>query len=526
MGVIERLRGMFGAQPAKPRPDATYFRENRSPFLSSWKPALREQHEEVRHAWNLAATRAIDSLQNSGFISGLIEQHVAMVVGTGLQMSMRPDFKDLGWTEEQSNDWSADVEDRWLEWCQDPMACDLQGRMSFDQMQQLAMASWMSYGEVLALLPLRTRRDGSMTKVLMLPPSRLRETSTGTGVIHGVRVDADGMATSYLFRQRDHAYDGMEREIEIRRFDGDMRQQVVHVYEPTLASTRGISPLAPVLKVVRQIDQYQDATLTAALIQTIFAATIKTDLSGISAFEGLMTESDQMSLNGLAAAKGDWYDASKIDLFTHGRIAHLFPNDTLEFHKAEAPGTQYEAFMAWLMREVARCVGLTYESASGDYRGATYSSIRMASADSFQIALKRRQNISIPFARQVKATWLEDEIGAGRIAFPGGIEGFLRFRPQILRDRWTGPPKPQADDLKTARAQQTLLSMGITSLQTVCVEYGTDWKAEMEQRKRETDLATKLGLPNPHPFPETQMGGRDEQGSAEDKTDDPSYMPA
>jgi hypothetical protein len=88
-----------------------------------------------------------------------------------------------------------------------------------------------------------------------------------------------------------------------------------------------------------------------------------------------------------------WYDNATINLGINGRIAHLFPGQKLELHRAQHPHSDYRDFAAHLLRELARCMGLTYESATADYTNATYSSVRMASGEIFQITLYRRAHI-------------------------------------------------------------------------------------------------------------------------------------
>lgn len=518
--------------PLRARPRAGFFKNETSPFLQQWRPAVREDRDDIRNAWNASAGRAVDAMQNSGFIAGMIETSVAAVVGTHLQLAARPDHIRLGWSEDQGVEWAEEVEAAWEAWANDPDECDAGARLTFGQMQQMSYTSWLTFGEAVALLPILSRRGGALTKVMMMPPTRLSQKNDGNRVVQGVAVDSYGAPVAYHFDRRMDDRRLIE-DIILPRMDRGGRLQVLHVMGEAMTSTRGISPLAPVLKVIRQIDQFCDATLTAALIQTIFAATIRTELQGEAAFEGLMarheTDSSEYAegMDALQARRADWYDTAKVDLFTHGKIAQLFPSDQLEFHSTKHPNEQFDDFMGWMCREIARCAGVTYESATGDYRSATYSSVRMATAEIWNIVLKRRKAIPVKFSQKVYETWLEDQIGSGRISFPGGLPRFLETRHAAARAGWAGPPKPQADDLKTARAQQALLSMGITSLQTVSVEYGTDWQGEMDQRAREKAYAKKRGLPDPHPFPEDPLASqkRVEQGSAEDKTDDPSYMP-
>lgn len=526
---------------AKPRVGAAYFRGGPTSLLGAWRPALREQQEDISRAWTDAAARAIDTLQNNGFIAGAIECCEAAIVGPKLRMASRPNFQALGWTEDQSKKWSDEVESAWEAWSSDPSECDAGGRMTFGQMQQLALRSYLTFGEVLSLLPMKpqaARRGGFMTKVLMLPPSRIVATSTehitgaGREIINGVHVDEYGAPVAYRIRQKKKLL-GYDEEVDIPLADSEGRRNVVHVFDPQLKTTRGISPLAPVLRVIRQIDQLQDATLAAALLQTLFAATLRTSLTGDAAFDGLTTEADAkkgagLTLDGLLDAKSTWYDALTLDLNTPGRIAHLMPNDQLEFHEAKNPSAQYEAFVSWMMKEVARGLGVTYETATGDYRGATYSSVRIATAEAWQIVLKRRSNIVEPFSNAVFLTWLEEAIGTGKVSYRGGLDAFMAQRAWAGRVTWSGPPRPQADDLKAARAHQTLLEIGATSMQAIAAEYGSDIEDVLDQRARERAYALNRGLPDPYPIPPVKdaVGSkRDEGGSSDTKADDPSFVP-
>jgi capsid protein len=257
--------------------------------------------------------------------------------------------------------------------------------------------------------------------------------------------------------------------------------------------------MANILKVSRQVDQYADATLTSALIQTIFAAVLKTNINGVAAFDGLMTNGDSGTLNlgAYATAKGEWYDGAQIDLTQHGRIAQLFPNDELTFTEAKQPGQQYDQFMGWLMREIAAGCGTTYESATGDYRGATYSSIRMGGAIEWQTVIRTRDNIIIPFCNIGKNNWMDEAVTTGRLEFPGGLDAYLANREAAQRGVWSGPVQPQADDFKAARSQEVLKGIQATTLAEISASYGRDWDDDMRQRAEENRLADELKLPRP-----------------------------
>lgn len=493
------IKNLFAGKKAEAQPSASYFHGEQNMYMAAWQPQLREQGQDVQQAWAKSAARAIDAIHNSGFIAKVVEVCSSATVGHGLRMSSRPDAKALGWTEEKANEWAQRVESEYRAWSETPLECDAAGKSTFNQLQQAQFAAWLAYGENLALTPMIKRPGAAYrSKILLLPPSRLsNKTENHNKIIQGVKVDGWGYPQSYFVKDKTAEFHGQEREIKARDRDG--RPNVLHFMEPSVATTRGISVFAPVLKVYRQVQQYADATLTTKLIQTIFAATIKSNISGLAAFDGLMTNGDTGSLDPkkFAATKEDWYDGAKIDTSQHGRIAQLFPNDELEFTEASKTANDYDAFMRWLMLEIAAGAGVTYENATGDYRGATYSSIRMGGAQEWLTVLRRRKNICTPFCQAGFEVFLEEAIGTGKIPFEGGLPAYLKVKHYAARATWSGPARPQADDFKTARAYEVRKETNSTTLAEMAEEYGNDWDDDMRQRARENALALELELPKP-----------------------------
>jgi capsid protein len=133
----------------------------------------------------------------------------------------------------------------------------------------------------------------------------------------------------------------------------------------------------------------------------------------------------------------------------------------------------------------------------------------------YLIVVYRRANVLAPFLQPIVEAWLEEEIENGWIAFPGGVDGFIAQRTAAARCHWRGPPKPQADDLKFARACETLRKMGVITDEWICAELGDDWEDTYEQRKREQDKREQLGLKDNAPTPANPLGGNGAPGMIE-----------
>lgn len=511
MNFLEQIRGLGNARPAgvvspvpktnggRIKPSAGYMKGGGNNVLfHNHRPALREPKDDVRMAWPQATARATYAIQNSGYLAGGIDQAVALTVGTGLKLSAKPDYESLGWTKQKSREWAKSTERQFRLWSQNPIECDATGKKTLGMMSVSALRQWFGYGEIVALLPTIQRTNTSFsTRVMMIPPTRLKQESQPYQNIHqGIRVDAVGMPIGYQLKFTAHNGDLIDREFQSYSPTG--RRQVVHVFDGAPSQMRGLTPLAAALLRARQFDQLSDATLTTTLLQTIFAASIKSGDLPEDAFDSLAINDEEADVvTKRAEAMGDWYENAGLDLGVHGRVTHLMPGDELNFHSAEHPHDNYEAFASGLLREMARAIGCTYEQLTGNYTSATYSSVRMATSEMWQIALQRRDNIAAPFMQSAYEAWLEEAILIGRVQFTGGITAFYRNKTAACRASWMGPSRPSADDLKTAKARSIEIGNGLKTMQQSVSEEGVDYDDHMEQLAAEMEQFDELGLVHP-----------------------------
>jgi len=468
-----------------------------SPVFFHWHPALREANDDVRAAWRMATARTVNSIQNSGWLAGCIEQSVASVVGDGLQLGAKPNAQALGWEQSFANQWAREVETRFSMWAEHPRACDAGARFSFGQMQCQAYRHYMATGEILATLPW-IERQGTMfkTKVKLLPAWRMSLRTEMPNLFNGVRVDATGAPVGYVLNRIPYPmYDNIE-DVEVPATDVMGRPLVVHVFDGDPDQVRGISPFTPILKVTRQFDQLADATLTAAIIQAVFAAMFKSAAPTDDVIEAMQTTGEQKAFERLIVEKAEWYRQTDINLGNAGKILHGFPGDELQFFRSEHPNQTYEPFAKFLLRECSRAAAMTYEEFTGDYAGATFSSVKMGTATNWPRVVYRRKNIVAPFAQKCYEAWLEEDIEAGRTPFPGGVQAYLANKEAAAQSVWRGPTMPQADELKSAMAAQTLQEIGVPD-SVVFAPYGGDVDDWYEQRKREQDRRAELGIADP-----------------------------
>lgn len=482
-----------------------------SSFIFGWRPHLREPFHDVREGWLGAAARAVDAIQNSGFLAGAVEQATGQMIGSGLMLDAKPDLSLFGGSEAAAETWAGEVESKFNAWARSPWECDLGGRFTFGQIQDQAVRQYFATGEIVGTLPAVLRPGNRYAvKVNLLPSMRLVQDTVvrDPAQVQGVVLGPNYEPMAYVFWASPVLSTGEWRQETVPARTGGGRQIVFHIFTGDPGCIRGITPLAPALKVIRQVDQLADGTLTAALLQTIFAATVQSDAPTVEtmrALQGIGEQDDNPDLEGappgsfqnLLANRYDWYRQTRIDLGTFGKIAHMFPGEELKFNTTQLPNQNYEAFHRALLREIARDLCVSYEAMSGDYSFATYSASRQAAADLWPLNLKRRAFYPARLCGAVYEAWLEEAIEIGDVAFPGGVENFRANRSMAVNANWRGPPPPIADDLKTAKANQILRAEGLVSRSQLSAQMGFDFAEVQKERAREDAEDARLGLAGP-----------------------------
>lgn len=498
--MLDGLKNWLGV--GRSAPSAGYLRQpagTRDALIIGPNPPLRDAGDDVQKSWVAAASRAIDSIHNSGWIAGLVEQQIALMIGDGLRLNYVPDMARFGWDDVQTLAWARRVEARFNDWASNPAECDAGARYTLAQMQASAIRQWFATGEFFAEYAAFARPGAeTRTKVRLLPSHWCSQKSNPfSGLKQGVFLDGHGATTGFMFEVKSELGGVQEIRKAARDFYG--RPIVQHVFDGVASQVRGITIFAPILRTVRNYDQLTNATLTAKLIHAIFAATIESDYPTAEVFDALRSsdEGDQDSgdrFDDFLAQKVGWAKSVKIDLGQHGKIPHLMMGEKLRLHTSSLPSDAFESVGNFFLREIARCVGGSFADVTGDHRGESYASMKLSTGKQWPIILYRRRHIPQPFVNAAFQAWLEEDIDAGRTELPGGIDAFVANRAAICRAAWRGPARPVADEVKAAKAHEIYRNMGVVTDEMICADLGVDHDDVYEGRAKEKASRERYGI--------------------------------
>lgn len=502
--MLDGLKKRFGI--AQPAPSASYLRApsgTRDALIIGPNPPLRDASDDVQKAWVAAASRTIDAIHNSGWIAGLVEQQIALMIGDGLKLNFTPDMSRFGWDDVQTTAWARRVEARFNDWANSPAECDAGARYTLAQMQAAATRQWFATGEFFAefagfdRLGVETR-----TKIRLLPSHWCAQKSDPfLRIKQGVFLDGHGASAGYQFEIKDDRFGGVQ---QVRKAARDFygRPIVQHVFDGVASQVRGITIFAPILRTLRNFDQLTSATLAAKMIHAIFAATIESDYPTAEVFDALRTADEDSPAGDDSTARFDaflnekvgWAKSVKIDLGQHGKIPHLMMGEKLRLHTSSLPSDAFEAVGNFFLREIARCVGGSFADVTGDHRGESYASMKLSTGKQWPIILYRRRHIPQPFAAAVFNAWLEEEVDSGRTELPGGIDAFVANRAAVTRALWRGPARPVADEVKAAKAHEIYRNMGVITDEMICADLGVDHDDVYEGRAKEKASRERLDI--------------------------------
>ena len=207
----------------------------------------------------------------------------------------------------------------------------------------------------------------------------------------------------------------------------------------------------------------------------------------------------------------------------NGAIMSLGMGEDIVSAKPERPNAQFDPFVVAILRSVGASLGMPYEILIKQFN-SSYSASRAAMLEAWRFFMARRQWLARNMCQPVYEAWLMEAVARRRVVAPG-FNSNLAIRQAYCGCEWVGTARGQIDESKEMDAAQKRIDLGISTLAKESREItGTDWKQNIEQRKREAAKRKDAGLgeveaPKPGPQP-TQNEGDNENEQNEDSDQD------
>lgn len=333
--------------------------------------------------------------------------------------------------------------------CKWARQADAGGRGDFWAMQAAAVKSQRIDGESFLLW----RGD----KLLHLPPEQIADLTTET-IAAGIELNDDGAAVAYhVHPVRPDALQATYAE-PIRVDVAEM----MHIFEPAgPGAVRGISPLAPILLALSELDSAEDALLTQTKIAALLSV-ILTNTAEMGADDPL---EDGQSLEPGAMIKlpGNW----KIDTV------------------APQQSQQASEFLKHLTHRIAAGVGVPAWLVNADVSQANYSSLRAALV-AFRQRVERYQFQTL-VPQFLDPVWR-------RVMTMAALELGIEITEDLYAVEWIPPAQPWVDPQKDARATIEQMEAGLMSRRQAVSALGYNIEKLDAEIAADRDRESQLGL--------------------------------
>ena len=451
-----------------------------------WRAANTSADTEIAVAGALLRDRMRDLVRNNPHAAKAVSVLVNNIVGAGIIPRAASGNEKL----------DREANALWESWS---AQCDADGQLDCYGLQTLACREMVEAGEVLVRRRPRRPSDGlavplqvQVLETDLLDASRNGDLSDGGRVLQGIEFDPIGKRRAYwLLAQHpgDTAISLRRRLESVAIPAGD----VAHVYEKQRAQVRGVPWGTPVMRALRDLDDWTQAELVRK----------KTEACVV----GIVLGADEGE-QGIAPCVVD-ADGNRVEQFEPGLIAYARGGKDIKFNQ---PATT-AAVSEWLRAQlhiVAAGFRLPYELLTGDLSQVNYSSIRAGLVEFRRMIDAVQWQLFIPMFCQPMWDWFTEQAwAAGRLPQPR------------IAVAWSPPRFEAVDPLKDAMADMLAMRSGTMTLAQAIARQGHNPDAVLAEIAAMNAKLDALGLVlDSDPRKVTKSGvlqdsmGEDAEGSA------------
>lgn len=512
LGPIESVIAAFSPKRGAQRAAARLAMENlrgydasaRGPRTDGWRTTGRAADAEIAAAGSLLRDRMRDLVRNNPIAANAVSVLTTNLVGSGIQPRAKTGNKRL---DKKANEI----------WAWFAANCDADGHTNFDGLTTLAVREMVEGGDVFAIRRRRSMRDGlrvplqiEMKEADHLDDRKMENRQDGNVVDGGIEFNPSGRRAAYwLFPDHPGRRSPIfTRSLEAVRVPAD---GVIHLYERQRVQNRGVPWGAPVMRSMRDLDDWQTSELTRKKTEAAMVGVVlgDDDGEGINP-DGEAVGADRRRDRGVVDAGGQ-----QVEGFEPGMFFYAKGGRDIKFNQPASTGGVYEWNRVQL-HFIAAGFRVPYALLTGDLSQTNFSSSRVGLNDFRRLIDALQWQLIIPGWCQPIWDW----------CFEAAYLAGLIDRPNIGVE-WAPPSFQQVNPLQDAQADLVEVRAGFASLPQMIAKRGYDPReviAEHAEFLKETD---DLGLVfDSDPRRVAKSGIAQTQGNTGPPADDADPPPA
>jgi lambda family phage portal protein len=417
-------------------------------------------------------------------------------------------------------------------WASHRDACDAIGINNFYELQQLMLTSWLTSGDVFALIqqgkvtpmrPYSLRIRALEADLVATPTEGLYVTETagknpanGNRIYDGVEVDSSGRVVAYHIRST-YPYEQTVEQTVYKRIEAYGKKSgepnILHLMSSERPGQyRGVSIIAPVIVSLLQVNRYTEAELTAAIVNSMFTAYVQINVDQ----DGNPLLNEAVPEGGFEVTR----DPNDYEMGP-GQVNFLQPGENVVIADPKHPTSSFDAFISAVCTQIGAALEIPKEILLKQFT-ASYSASRGALLEAWKSFRMYRTWFVNDFCNPVYELWLSEAVARGRIEAPGFFTD-PAAREAWLSCQWIGPSQGMLDPQKEIAAEVLACANGFSTHEDSALRLnGSDFSANVEQLEREAVMMEKIAPAQMEGQEETEEPGEDTGTDTDDDTEDDS----
>ena len=485
-------------------------------------------NEDINYNVRTLRERSRILAMSGGLALSALKTNRTNVIGCGLIFKSAIDKDVLGLTDEEAKAWQDKTEKEFALWAENKNHCDAIGMNDYYKMQQLAFYNALMNGDVFTLM----QRDEAAVNKLMPYSLRLNiveadrvQTPTSSGS-RAIAVSTDGKNST----NGNRIYDGIEVNkqgkaiaIHVRNnYEWEMNAEPtewkrVEIYGPktglynvihTMCDVerpgqyRGIPFIAPVIEMILQIRRYTDSELTAAVVESLFTAFVKTN-----------TRDDELPLDTVNHGEEPIITDDTEYEMAPGNVIKLQPGEDVTFGDPKRPANGFQNFIEAVAVQVGASLEIPKEMLLKQFN-SSYSASRAALLEFWKLVKMRREWFVSDWCRPIYENWLYEAVARGRIKAPGFFDDPI-IRMAWLGAEFRGPSQGMLDPTKEIQAEVMMCENGFSTRADSAIRLnGSEYEKNITALKLENEKLYEVTIPQGV----NEVKQNDEQQEAESET--------
>lgn len=437
--------------------------------------------------------RSGDLYRNNGLARGAINTQVINQVGGGLIPYPRIDREYLKLGDTEADAAESMLSRLYWQWARRRW-CDFSQRFTFGQLQGLALKSWLTRGDVVAIPRFREPakgRDLLGLRIQLIEADRISNPNWGpdtTTLRGGVELSEDGapVAVHIMSAHPGDQMFGVATWTRVPVLSKDGQLQVLHAMTPErIDATRGVPYFSAVIEHLRELGEWSGAELHATVLNSFFTVFVK------SQFGGGLPNMDP-SVNGVVQQPAAPADDNDVRL-GRGAIVNLVPGEEIQVADPKRPNTNFEAGWRAFCTHIGAGLDMPAETLMKRFE-SSYSASRAARLEFWSAVTYGRSLVVDSLVDPVYEMIVSEAVDRGFIHAPGFHEDPL-VRDAWCEARWSGPTMGELDVVDAITAAKLRADLGVETLEDITANMtGGDWTQNNKQRGKEQRARVAEGL--------------------------------